>query len=72
MVLRKSKRAEETDTSRVIELILAPVAFNVSTIACILSWGVNLLFVRGQVFNFKASSVCPLLLAARLKLQAVV
>ena len=64
MVLRKRKRAEEADTSRVIDLIFPPVRLDVSNMAHILSGG-NLLFVRGQVFNFKASSVCSLFLAGR-------
>lgn len=38
--------------------------FDVSKYAqYILPLGLDLLFVRGQVFNFKASSVCPILLA---------
>lgn len=63
MVLRKRNRAEEADTSRVINLILAPVQEDVSNIAHILS-GTELPFVRGQFFNSKASSGCPIFLAA--------
>ncbi len=70
MVLWKRKRAEEANTPRVIELILAPVRLDVSNIAYILS-GTDLLFVRGQVFNFKASNVCPIFLAARPRLPTI-
>ena len=67
MVFGKRKRAEEANTPRVIDLIFAPVWLDVSSLAHIISEA-DLLFVWGQVFNFKASSVCPIFLAARPRL----
>jgi len=70
MILRKRKRAEEADAPRAIDLIFAPVPLVVSKVRTY-SVGLNLLFVRGQVLNFKASSVCPVLLAAPPRLQVL-